>query len=808
MLNRLYGSLLKSKQWLCFGVVFCAVAAISAQDNLVQKGGFEEGLATPWGTGQYAAKDRLEWWHSGKCISTAIAVKEIHRGGKKSLHIVNLSPRAANIYGTMQQPLSITVGQRYRVSLWAKAKGLTSDGAVSIIVDSAWKIRPIVLNKGSYDWTCFTGDFTPSEATAQLRIISEDVGEAWLDDIQIVPVDVPKELESLGDLVSLHDKPTRNIVGSKGCSLSVEPGVHLTVNKDTFARDTALKVTVADLALKSVDTNINKARIYGISAEHEGALSSPVVLEIFAPSDSVAIAELVGKEWKKHIVTPGATTKIQIDHFSVHWFAVIFRSDFLTPSPAFLAEKERAAANDPAISKEAGTPARKSMRKYIQEGNKSTREFFGVDQHATESHADTLKALKATVARYGKKEGLPPLPSDSPWTNDQLEDVLYATGRPSEKGGFFWDKVKDSQEVIRQHLSESPGRLSPAQFLEICIQANQNDIRLGVLAANNFLKEVTMGGRSYPKFRKALIGPLNESEKANKEEVPAQFGEPASKLQTWRTVDVTPVGEFDKMGPLYHLFSALTAGVWGGTHFSRFAVTGEALVRTTGYSGDHPDPEKGEADMYGASLAKWINSGMPGAENIDVGAVGVSVPANTKATLQGKGTWTAKGLVTGTGSIDLTIDLKKKRVKGTASGSFLDHGVTLKFESQSVSSYIKTKLKDRDWYDMDKVGSYVGDADAGTFSVFIDFLHDRKKDDFWGGYRYTYEVKCTLKDGKLVGKGLRSVEHDYPYQENGEEAQARKKAEANKEPYDIQKFWKSWQDAHRQDNMTFEFPVR
>ena len=82
-----------------------------------------------------------------------------------------------------------------------------------------------------------------------------------------------------------------------------------------------------------------------------------------------------------------------------------------------------------------------------------------------------------------------------------------------------------------------------------------------------------------------------------------------------RVLQVAPAGYYDKLGPLYHLFSALTAGVWGGPHFSRLATVGEAFLRTTGFENDHPDPEKGEADICGASVAKWINAGMPDRDN-------------------------------------------------------------------------------------------------------------------------------------------------------------------------------------------------
>ena len=72
--------------------------------------------------------------------------------------------------------------------MWARARGPTSDGAVEIVVDRDWKVRPIRLPKGDYDWTRFTGEFSLPEGLAQLRILSEDKCEVWIDDIQITAV--------------------------------------------------------------------------------------------------------------------------------------------------------------------------------------------------------------------------------------------------------------------------------------------------------------------------------------------------------------------------------------------------------------------------------------------------------------------------------------------------------------------------------------------------------------------------------------------------------------------------------------------
>jgi len=159
-------------------------AAAQGTDSLVGNGGFETGLSAPWGTGQYSA-GRSIWWTRGKCQATAEADSQIKRSGNRSLHVVNHSSGSANVYGTTQQPIRIEPNQTYRITLWAKAHRLASDGALNIAVDSAWQIRPIRLPKGSYDWRRFTATFALPTSTAQLRILSEDRGEVWIDDITI-----------------------------------------------------------------------------------------------------------------------------------------------------------------------------------------------------------------------------------------------------------------------------------------------------------------------------------------------------------------------------------------------------------------------------------------------------------------------------------------------------------------------------------------------------------------------------------------------------------------------------------------------
>ncbi len=149
---------------------------------------FAEGLIAPWGTGQYSDRGPV-WWNSGTCTSRVETDRHVSLNGNASLHIVNLSSRGPHVFGTTQRSVPVEPGRRYRISLWARARDIASLGALSIVVDSQWRVRPIQLPAGSYDWTEFSGEFSLTANTADLRILMEDRGEVWLDSIVIRPVE-------------------------------------------------------------------------------------------------------------------------------------------------------------------------------------------------------------------------------------------------------------------------------------------------------------------------------------------------------------------------------------------------------------------------------------------------------------------------------------------------------------------------------------------------------------------------------------------------------------------------------------------
>jgi hypothetical protein len=165
-------------------------AILSAALNLIGNGGFEAGLAWPWGTGRYSELGRGKcWWNSTTCQSTAVVESSERHEGTQSLHIMNPSPQAPHVFGTTAQRVAIKKNTPYRLTLWAKGKGQAARGGSSIIVDSRWLIHPIIFPAGDFDWQQFEGTFTLDSDYADLRIISQNRGELWIDDIVLYPAE-------------------------------------------------------------------------------------------------------------------------------------------------------------------------------------------------------------------------------------------------------------------------------------------------------------------------------------------------------------------------------------------------------------------------------------------------------------------------------------------------------------------------------------------------------------------------------------------------------------------------------------------
>lgn len=157
-------------------------------ENLVKNGGFEQGLGEPWGTTDRFDKGKTVWWNEGNCKSTAEPDKKIKKSGSASLHIIHPDALSPNVYGTMAQKITVEKGRLYKITLWAKGNDLASEYSVGVMVDKKWNVYPIMLPKGSFPWMEFSGTFSLPDDFCEVRIISRDKGEAWIDDISVIPL--------------------------------------------------------------------------------------------------------------------------------------------------------------------------------------------------------------------------------------------------------------------------------------------------------------------------------------------------------------------------------------------------------------------------------------------------------------------------------------------------------------------------------------------------------------------------------------------------------------------------------------------
>jgi ferric-dicitrate binding protein FerR (iron transport regulator) len=162
----------------------CAPRSRAPAASCALREGFESGLAMPWGTGHHS-RAGAAWWNSGPCKSTVSVDERVRHEGLRSLRIVNSTPRSPHVFGTCQRQVKLVANRKYRVTLWARASNVASHGAVSIVVDDAWKVRPVQLPQGTWDWTRFEGEFVPASSAATVRILAEDRAEVWIDDLVI-----------------------------------------------------------------------------------------------------------------------------------------------------------------------------------------------------------------------------------------------------------------------------------------------------------------------------------------------------------------------------------------------------------------------------------------------------------------------------------------------------------------------------------------------------------------------------------------------------------------------------------------------
>ena len=163
---------------------------VKKSDNLLQNGGFEEGMVFPWGTGHYERTDGKfrfgVWWNSNNAHTFMKIDANIKHSGYRSLKVGNYSPAAPHVFSTLSQRITgLQPNQLYHIEYYLKAKNL-KPGAVGFTIDPGWNKRLPSPPPGTYDWRHFEADINIGHNNfIDFRILSLDTGFFWLDDIRV-----------------------------------------------------------------------------------------------------------------------------------------------------------------------------------------------------------------------------------------------------------------------------------------------------------------------------------------------------------------------------------------------------------------------------------------------------------------------------------------------------------------------------------------------------------------------------------------------------------------------------------------------
>lgn len=149
--------------------------------NLAVNGGFESGgLGAPWGTGIYEPRPQGVFW--GVADAEAAVVTDVVHSGSYALRIVNRSPSGPNIYRTLSQKVSVTGGAPHCLTFWERVQN-GSGGMLTFRLNDSWS-SAIGIGTGSGGaWLQHAYTFTAEDGNIDLRMVSENTGTAWIDDI-------------------------------------------------------------------------------------------------------------------------------------------------------------------------------------------------------------------------------------------------------------------------------------------------------------------------------------------------------------------------------------------------------------------------------------------------------------------------------------------------------------------------------------------------------------------------------------------------------------------------------------------------
>jgi hypothetical protein len=457
-------------------------------------------------------------------------------------------------------------------------------------------------------------------------------------------------------------------IGASGGAVKLDDGASVTVPAGALPAQTLLRVERIQPGLEDFDFTVSNSAIYRVTLNGGRPFQpeAPLVLEIPGEVDRTLVLSLDDGRWAAMPLAGTDAVRVELDHFSrrtVMALGASFASGLRTTAEGVLGGfPGRMDLNATIQEKEA------AHRKRVEAKSAATQQFFGVGETTKRQHAEICEEFKASLLAnsstltHTAPEGAPGLLP--------LTSHLGNANRPSEgdaSSKWYWDITSASHDVIRQKvIAAGAGHpISPAAVLRIAIDANGGNVPLGVLAAHNVLKDIAYAGREIADPSATYVGSIQD--------IPAADGQFVASIETWRREsDHSPSGRYDKLGPVYHIFAAMAARVWGGELYAQGALSVEAFLRSVGWNSDIPDPEKGAADECGRDIGAWL-ADLAGAVSLnfeplaDKVEVGKEIPLTlTVRNLPEDGLSIALKILSGEGSLSRTAINVSKGSSGSA----------------------------------------------------------------------------------------------------------------------------------------------
>ncbi|WP_353116150.1 Ig-like domain-containing protein [Microbacterium sp.] len=148
-------------------------------------------LLTPLSaTAGTAESDTFSSWkayiNGGADVTSTADTATVH-SGSASLKLVDTTPKAANVYGGLLQTVPVTPSTTYEFSAWVKAQSVPTTGTMQFVLSPDWTVRQ-TFPGGTYDWTRTTWTYTTTDTQTAInyRIIQQNTGTYWVDDLSIV----------------------------------------------------------------------------------------------------------------------------------------------------------------------------------------------------------------------------------------------------------------------------------------------------------------------------------------------------------------------------------------------------------------------------------------------------------------------------------------------------------------------------------------------------------------------------------------------------------------------------------------------